>query len=353
MNIPIQILKADGGTMNFESSIGFPGQTIFSGPAASVMGATAFAPKEEDILVFDIGGTTTDMAILINQAPLLDPLGIELGGYKTLIRSLKSKSLGIGGDSVVRVIDGSIKVGPDREGFALVYGGAKPTPTDALAIMGDLPDVDTEKAIQGFEPIASELGVTVQEAARMVFDHACRRILAEAETMVAEINSKPVYTVHELQEGYQVKPKKIMVLGGPATYFAAHFEKISDYQVAPIPHCNVANAIGAALARTTCEVTLFADTERGILTSPEEKFKKSIPADFSREKAIKVAYDLLKSKAIEKGADSEDLEIELLEDQQFNMVRGFHTTGKNIRIKAQVKPGLIHRYQSIVDKISD
>ncbi len=353
MNIPIQILKADGGTMNFESSIGFPGQTIFSGPAASIMGAMAFSPKEEDALIFDIGGTTTDMAILINQVPLLDPLGIELGGYKTLIRSLKSKSLGIGGDSVIRIINGQIQVGPDREGFAMVYGGNQPTPTDALAIMGKLEDGDTEKAFQGFETIASELGVPVEKAAYMVFDHACRKILMEAEKMVAEINSKPVYTVHELQEGYQVKPKKIMVLGGPAPYFAEHFEKISDYKVTLVPRWKVANAIGAALARTTCEVTLFADTERGILTSPEEKYKKNISADFTREKAIKIAYDLLKHKAVETGADSEDLEIELLEDQQFNMVRGFHTTGKNIRIKAQVKPGLIHRYQSILKKLSD
>ncbi len=353
MNIPIQILKADGGTMNFESSIGFPGQTIFSGPAASIMGAMAFSPKEEDALIFDIGGTTTDMAILINQVPLLDPLGIELGGYKTLIRSLKSKSLGIGGDSVIRIIDGQIQVGPDREGFAMIYGGNKPTPTDALAIMGKLEDVDTEKAFKGFESIASKLGVPVEKAANMIFDHACRKILTEAEKMVNEINSKPVYTVHELQEGYQVKPKKIMVLGGPAPYFAEHFEKISDYRVTLVPRWKVANAIGAALARTTCEVSLFADTERGILTSPEEKYKKNISTDFTREKAIKIAFDLLKHKAVETGADSEDLEIELLEDQQFNMVRGFHTTGKNIRIKAQVKPGLIHRYQSILQKISD
>lgn len=353
MNIPIQILKADGGTMNFQSSIGFPGQTIFSGPAASIMGATAFSPEGEDVLVFDIGGTTTDMAILINQAPLLDPLGIDLGGYKTLIRSLKSKSLGIGGDSVVRVVDGKITVGPDREGFAMVYGGSIPTPTDALAVMGELEDGDTEKAVKGFEELGARLGISGREAAEAAFRHACQRILVEAEAMVAEINSKPVYTVHELQEGYQVKPKKIMILGGPAPYFASHLEKMSGYQVTPVPRWKVANAIGAALARTTCEVSLFADTERGILTSPEEKFKKNISADFSREKAIRIAYDLLKTKAIETGADEEDLEFELLEDQQFNMVRGFHTTGKNIRIKAQVKPGLIHRYHSIVEKLTD
>ena len=61
LNIPINILKADGGTMNFESSIDYPGQTIFSGPAASTMGAIAFSKENEDTVVLDIGGTTTDI----------------------------------------------------------------------------------------------------------------------------------------------------------------------------------------------------------------------------------------------------------------------------------------------------
>lgn len=352
LKVPIHILKADGGTMNFESSIHFPGQTILSGPAASVMGATAFAPAEEDILVFDIGGTTTDMAILIDRAPLLDPAGIELGKYKTLIRSLKTRSIGIGGDSVVRFKEGEIEIGPDRSGYAMAYGGTRPTPTDALAVMGKLTDCDRDKAIKGLEPVASEMGISVEEAAQKIFDRACRLILKEANEMVDQINSKPVYTVHELQEGYQVKPKKILVLGGPAPYFAEHLKKISEYAVTVIPSWGVANAIGAALARTTCEVTLFADTERGILTAPEEKFKKNISRDFTKDQAVQQAYELLKQKALQIGANSEDLEMELLEDQVFNMVRGFQTTGRNIRIKAQVKPGLIQRYENVVEKLS-
>jgi len=352
LKVPIHILKADGGTMNFESSIDFPGQTILSGPAASVMGAMAFSPPEEDILVFDIGGTTTDMAILIDRAPLLDPIGIELGKYKTLIRALKTRSIGIGGDSVVRFKAGEIQIGPDRAGFAMAYGGNMPTPTDALAVMGKVTDCNRDKAFRGLQPIASEMGISIEEAAVKIFNRACRLILKEAGEMVDQINSKPVYTIHELQEGYQVRPKKILVLGGPAPYFAEHIERISEYTVSVIPNWKVANAIGAALARTTCEVTLFADTERGILTAPEEKFKKNISRNFTRDQAVQQAYELLKQKAIDKGADSEDLEMELLEDQVFNMVRGFQTAGKNIRIKVQVKPGLVQQYESVVNKLS-
>jgi len=85
LSMPIRILKADGGNMNFASSIEFPGQTILSGPAASVMGAIAYAADTADSLVLDIGGTTTDMAVLMNGVPLLAPLGIDIGGYRTLI----------------------------------------------------------------------------------------------------------------------------------------------------------------------------------------------------------------------------------------------------------------------------
>jgi len=106
LKAPIQILKADGGTMSLESSIEFPGQTIVSGPAASVMGAVSYAPENKDVLVLDIGGTTTDIAIIVEKAPLLEPLGIRRGRYKSLIRSLKTYSKGIGGDSLVSVCYG-------------------------------------------------------------------------------------------------------------------------------------------------------------------------------------------------------------------------------------------------------
>ena len=54
---------------------------------------------------------------------------------------------------------------------------------------------------------------------------------------------------------------------------------------------------------------------------------------------------MLKQKAVNRGAEAENIEIEILENQSFNMVRGFRTTGRNIRIKVQVKPGLINNYK--------
>jgi len=65
-----------------------------------------------------------------------------------------------------------------------------------------------------------------------------------------------------------------------------------------------------------------------------------------------MGHELLRQKALQTGADIDDLDLDILEDLEFNMVRGFRLTGKNIRIKLQVKPGLIHNYKTITDKIA-
>jgi len=350
--LPIRLLKADGGNMSFDSSLEYPAQTILSGPAASVMGAIAFGAENTDSLVMDIGGTTTDMAVLINRDPVLDPLGIALGPYKTLIRSLETLSIGLGGDSAIRIHKGKLKVGPERLGPAMAYGGPVPTPTDAMLVSGDIAHGDRDKSFNGLKSLSERLGVSVEAVAEQIIDLTCKNMLASAQDLINRINSKPVYTIHELQEGYLVRPCNLLVLGGPAPYFARYFEKLSDYNVRVIPRWQVANAIGAALARTTCEVNLFADTERLIAEAPEENFHQQIDSAYNRQTAVQQACDLLRAKAIRRGANPDYLEMEIVEDLQFNMVRGFTTTGKNIRVKVQVKPGLIHGYDHVIAKLS-
>ncbi len=351
LHIPIFILKADGGTMSLEASLNSPGQTILSGPAASVMGSLPFASETEETLVLDIGGTTTDMAILIRRVPLLDPLGCELGGYKTLIRSLKTRSIGLGGDSTVRVVNGELTIGPDRQGRAMAYGGPVPTTTDALFVLGKATNGDVEAAKKGIESLARQQGTSIEETANQIFDLACNKILEEAARMIDDINSKPVYTVQELLEGYQVKPKEILVLGGPAPYFAFRLAAMTEFEVHVVPQWHVANAIGAALAKNTCEVTLFADTERGIAIAPEDDFYQQVKKDFDHQKAVNLAFELLKNKCLQEGASESEVEVEVLEDIQFNMVRDFYTTGKNIRVKVQIKPGLIPEFRDMAEKL--
>ncbi len=341
LKVPIRILRPDGGNMNIESSVDHPAQTILSGPSASVMGTISSAPIKDTCLVLDIGGTTTDMAILIDKAPLLAPLGIEISRYKTLIRALHTRSIAIGGDSTVRVKDGRLTIGPDRTGKAMAYGGPAPTPTDAFYVLGKGDSGDAAKSREGLKPIAQSLGLPLDQTAKLIFETACRNILEGAEEMIDIINSKPVYTVHELWSGSRIKPDHLLILGGPAPQFAGQLQAMFDGKVQVVPNYQVANAIGCALARTTCEVTLFVDTAQGLATAPGESFNRDISANFSLDDARKLADELLRKKAVTRGANPLDLETEILEESQFNMIRGFHTIGKNIRVRMQLKPGLI------------
>ena len=349
LNVPIQILKADGGTMTLESSMAFPGQTILSGPAASIMGAIPHAPAGQDAIVLDVGGTTTDIAFLVDKAPLLEPVGIRRGQYKSLIRSLRTDSKGIGGDSALRVVDGELTVGPDRQGPAMAFGGPLPTPTDALVVLGLMDEGDGQRAREGMEEIARELGLDVAAAAERVFKTCCTVILKKTFEMIDQLNSQPVYTVHDFLEGYKLSPEKILVLGGPARFFAEKIEELYQIETLAVPESSVANAIGAALARTTCEVTLNADTEQGIVTAHEEDFAEPISKSYSEEDLMETAYTLLKEKAVNSGADKETLEeVEVVEFQKFNIIRNFSPRGKIYRTKMQIKPGLIKGYDTVV-----
>ncbi len=351
---PIMVLKADGGTMSLDASMGDPGKTILSGPAASIMGAITHAREDKDTLVLDIGGTTTDMAILVDKTPILEPVGIRRGVYKSLIRSLKTYSKGIGGDSEVKVEAGRLEIGPQRKGPAMAFGGPCPTPTDAVVYLGIMDTGDRGMAEKGISDIADKLGLDARETAEKIFSTTCSVILDEAFEMVDRINSKPVYTVHEFLEGYRIRIENILLLGGPGKSFQKKIEEISGLQTRTVPCSAVANAIGAGLARTTCEISLTVDTELGRATAPEEDYEVSVPRSYSEEDVVETGYRLLKEKALAAGARQEDLEeVEVVEFQSFNIVRHFSPKGKIFKTKIQVKPGLMKEYESVCEKLEE
>jgi N-methylhydantoinase A len=344
IRVPLEILKADGGTMAQEVSEQYAVETILSGPAASVMGTLTFADRTKEEVVLDIGGTTTDIAILVDGVPLLKPLGIRMGGFNTLVRGLRTFSLGVGGDSWVRFLSGELKVGPERKGRALAHGGPEPTPTDALITLGLVQGGQKQRAIDGIRRLAERMGKNVEETAEEVVSKTCALILEAVYALVERVNQQPVYTIHELLKGRQVKPSGLIVIGGPAKELAPQLERMSGWQARVPSNYDVANAIGAAMARTTCMVTVMADTDRRYVVAPEEGYMDKIDWRATKKEVIQIAFNLLRKKALRLGASEKDLQMELLEDQEFKMVQGFYPVGRSIRVKAQIKPGLITPY---------
>ena len=341
ITVPLYILKADGGTFDIHRSVDFPVQTILSGPAASIMGILSMVDCAEDAIALDIGGTTTDIAIFADGVPLLEPFGVHIEGHKTLIRGLRTRSIGVGGDSRVQFSDGGLTIGPEREGPAAAFGGPFPTPTDAMIVLG-LTDIgDAGKATAAIQPIAAAMNVSLDAAARAIFNQTCEKIVHRVRAFIEEINNEPVYTIHELLEGKVLKPTAMYIVGGPAEPMSTRLGEMMGCPASLPRNAEVANAVGAALARTTAEMTILADTERRILTIAEEGLQLTVSPRFTLAEAIAIAKERLRERALDMGAKERDLEIEVIECQEFNMVREYYTAGKNIRVKVQVKPGLI------------
>jgi len=340
LHIPVYILKADGGTILIDPSLDCPVQTIHSGPAAGIMGVLATACIREDAVALDIGGTTTDISVFADGVPLLEPTGVSISGRKTLIRGLYTKSIGVGGDSVVKVEKGDILIGPQREGPAAALDGPFATPTDAMIVEGIVTFGDHQKAQNAIALIAKKLHMSVQDAARAIVEKTAAMIADNVRQILLEINNKPVYTIHELLEGKIIRPRMLYVVGGPAA-IAPFIAQNLGYPYSIPDHSEVSNALGVAVARTTAEVTILADTEKRELIFSEEGCVQSVPRSFSTADAIEIGKKALHKKAVRMGARPQDIIMEVTESQEFNMIRDFCTTGKNIRVKVQIKPGLI------------
>lgn len=338
---PVYILKADGGTILIEQSILYPALTIHSGPAASIMGVLATADMKEDAVALDIGGTTTDISVFADGVPLLEASGVTIGRQKTLIRGLYTKSIGIGGDSAVRIKNGEISVGPDREGPAAALDGALPTPTDAMIVLGLASLGNKQKAIDAVNILAVQMDMDTVTMAKTIMNKTTAIIADNVKRIITDINNKPVYTIHELLEGKIINPLSVYIIGGPAAAMAPGISDLLGYPYKIPDHSEVANALGAALSRTTAEITVLADTEKKELIISEEGIIKKIPHDFTAGQAIEAGREALKARALKMGTNLNDLEMEVTELQEFNMIRDFYTTGKNIRARIQIKPGLI------------
>ena len=110
ISAPLMVVKGDGSLVRAEWAMQRPIETILSGPAASVVGAWHLAAAAGDVWVVDMGGTTTDIAALREGRPRLNPEGAQVAGWRTMVEAVDVHTVGLGGDSQVRV-DG--KLGPD------------------------------------------------------------------------------------------------------------------------------------------------------------------------------------------------------------------------------------------------
>lgn len=358
---PLHILKADGGSLPMEHMVSRPVETAFTGPAATVLGLSALgAIGEEHTVALDIGGTTTDISLWKHGKPLMTKNGVSIREYPSAVRSFAVTSVGIGGESVVRIVDGEITVGPERVGPSAALGGTEPTLGDALIVLGYANYGDMKLAIHSMEALANSLPVslhdssifastnephqladsmTASDVARLIVNKALETIQYGIDEVVTAENKRPIYVVADIVNPDVFVPAQIVVVGGTAPSLGPSIGEYLNLPVTIPENAAVANAIGAALALSTIELTVHVDTKRRLLVIPELGIKQQTCTLQRVEQVVERAKEVLGEEALRLDL-GKDQDIEVISIEDFPVVEGWQSMERLITVKVQLAAGV-------------
>ena len=225
-NAEVYLSQNDGTLMTMEYARRYPILTIACGPTNSIRGASSLTRKG-DAIVIDVGGTTTDLGVLSHGFPRESGVAVTIGGVRTNFRMPDVVSIGLGGGSIVRVVDdGSVSVGPDSVGYeitkrALVFGGDTLTATDVAVRLG--------MAEVGDAALVADVPENVAERAMAVI-----RELVEDAIDTMKVSSDPIDAV---------------LVGGGAIVLPRDLAGTAS--VESPEHAGCANAIGSAISKVS------------------------------------------------------------------------------------------------------
>ncbi|MEO6435744.1 MAG: hydantoinase/oxoprolinase family protein [Tepidisphaeraceae bacterium] len=254
----LRITQSGGGTLSVEEASRSAAKLVLSGPAGGVMGA-AFVARVvgfNDVITYDMGGTSTDVATVIDGTPqwttksTIDGLPIGLPVYDI-------HTVGAGGGSIASLDPGgALRVGPRSAGAipgpaCYGRGGTMPTVTDANLLLGRIvPDmflggamqVNAGLAVRAIEPLAAAMGKSVTEAALGI-------------VRVAEANMTNAVRAVTAQRGHDPRRFVLVSFGGAGGLHAcAMAEGLEIQRVLVPPHCGVLSALGMVVAPPVVDV---------------------------------------------------------------------------------------------------
>ncbi len=264
IDAPFYLSQNDGTLMSADFAEKYPVLTFASGPTNSMRGA-AFLSGAKDAMVVDLGGTTSDVGMLLRGFPREASVAVEISGVRTNFRMPDVYSFGLGGGSIVS--KEPVKIGPQSVGYelntkALVFGGSVLTATD-LAVAGGLADIGDAGAVKQLD---SAFVRTALDEMQAMVEIAVDRMKTSAE------------------------PIPLILVGGGTILVSGQIKGASE-MVKP-EHFPVANAIGAAIAQVGGETDrVFALAEMG------------------RDEALRQARQEATDKAVAAGAREETVTI--------------------------------------------
>ncbi|WP_457619359.1 hydantoinase/oxoprolinase family protein [Methanopyrus sp.] len=288
------VLRGDGGLQTPEEALRVPVNVLHSGPAAGVLGA-AYLTGRDDFLLADVGGATIDITEACDGRPVVED-GAELFGYPTAVRAANVRSLPYGGNAVLT--DEGIT---DDTATPACYGGSEPTLTDALVIAGyhdPEPDGDPSRSRRALRGLGDP-----HDVAEETLETLRRELLRRFET-----HDGPVLWAGAL---------------APALRELTGVGEV-------VPHHDVCNAVGCAVARHAREAVVYVHTERGYghVTPAGKKFEVDRGRVYSREELIELATEAA-------GFEPDEVEV-----NAFEIVRGGVRVGQWAEVYLYKTPGV-------------
>jgi N-methylhydantoinase A len=261
---------------------------LFSGPAAGVVGAVRQAERSDrrNLITFDMGGTSTDVCLVVNGVPSMSP-ETEIDGFPIRTPVLDIVSVGAGGGSLVWIDEGGmLRVGPRSAGASpgpacYARGGVAPTVTDAHvvrgtiradAFLGGTMELDVDAAHRAFEDVAKRLGLSVRDAAAAAIRLAVANIVRAVQVVSTERGRDP--------RDYALLP-----FGGAGPLLAAEVaEELGVEEILVPPNPGVISAFGllAADHARIASITRRRELNEGAAAMFREEFLR-FKADAERE----------------------------------------------------------------------
>jgi N-methylhydantoinase A/oxoprolinase/acetone carboxylase beta subunit len=276
----------DGTLMSLDYATRHPVLTIGSGPANSIRGA-AYLTGTRDAIVADVGGTSTDVGVLVAGFPRESAQGVTIGGIDTNFRMPDLVTIALGGGTVVSLDGAEVAVGPRSVGFrltdeALVFGGSTATLTDAAVVRGRARLGDPQRVAGHREALGKGLD--------------------RSDVMLAE-------AVDRVKTSREDRP--LIAVGGGSILVPETLPGVGE--IHRPPNHDVANAIGAAIASVSGEVDRIFHLGPG-----------------GRRAAIDEASSEARDRAVRAGADGDHVEIVEIEE-----VPLAYLTNPAVRIRAK------------------
>lgn len=238
LKVPPQLTQSNGGVIGFDTAGALPVRTVLSGPSTGVVAAQAISRQAgfPNVITFDVGGTSSDVALLQNGACGLTGEAL-VHGYPIKAPMLDIHTVGAGGGSIAYVDSGGLlKVGPRSAGanpgpVCYDLGNTEPTVTDAnivlqtlnpVEILGGRMKVRRDLAVEAVQRLADQLGMGVMETAQGII-----------EVVVA--NMAKAIRVISVQRGYDPRDYALMAFGGAGPLHAARLAQALDMKHVIVP----------------------------------------------------------------------------------------------------------------------